>query len=153
MTEKWLIKFVAESNKIEGYIRAPYDKELTAHEKILASEALTVPLIQEFVSIVAPRHVLRDREGLDVQVGNHIAPRGGDDIRPKLDRILEAASHPMDPYHIHLEYEYLHPFTDGNGRSGRAIWLWGMQKQHKLNWVMELGFLHNFYYQTLGAQQ
>ena len=36
-----------------------------------------------------------------------------------------------------------HPFTDGNGRSGRALWLWQMNNH------APFGFLHTFYYQTL----
>lgn len=42
-------------------------------------------------------------------------------------------------------YETLHPFTDGNGRSGRALWLWAMGGIHRA----PLGFLHHFYYQAL----
>jgi Fic family protein len=38
---------------------------------------------------------------------------------------------------------------DGNGRSGRAIWLWQMLRQEG---GAPLGFLHHFYYQTLEAQ-
>jgi hypothetical protein len=39
------------------------------------------------------------------------------------------------------------PTTDGNGRSGRALWLWCMRGR------APLGFLHQFYYQTLGAAE
>ena len=40
---------------------------------------------------------------------------------------------------------------DGNGRSGRALWLWQMVNQH--NYDMRLGFLHLWYYQSLQAGQ
>jgi hypothetical protein len=58
-----------------------------------------------------------------------------------------------DPYILHVEYEQLHPFTDGNGRSGRAMWLYAMKKCGRLEQGLNLGFLHAFYYQTLSAQQ
>jgi hypothetical protein len=86
---------------------------------------------------------------MDVQVGNHIAPRGGSNIRSELESLLMRANTGIHPWKIHLEYETLHPFMDGNGRSGRALWLWMMSQSGQLNRALKLGFLHSFYYQTL----
>ena len=44
-------------------------------------------------------------------------------------------------------YEMLHPFMDGNGRSGRALWAWMMLRLGQDPFA--LLFLHRFYYQTL----
>ena len=56
----------------------------------------------------------------------------------KLWKLLEQINAGMlDAWTAHCEYEALHPFTDGNGRSGRAIWLWLMHDA-------SLGFLHRF---------
>lgn len=41
----------------------------------------------------------------------------------------------------------LHPFMDGNGRTGRAVWAWAMQRDGQDPFA--LSFLHRFYYQTL----
>ncbi len=59
----------------------------------------------------------------------------------------------LPPYISHVAYENLHPFTDGNGRSGRALWLWQMMHgtMRQVNMARDLGFLHTFYYQTLNA--
>ena len=134
--------FVRESNRIEGILRGPTGAEIDAHAAFLYLPRPKVSDLEGFVSVVAPGHRLRDQHGLNVRVGNHIAPPGGPEIRAALDTLLARAFTPDDPWQIHIEYETLHPFTDGNGRSGRALWLWQMQ-------VAPIGFLHQFYYQTL----
>lgn len=67
---------------------------------------------------------------------------------PTLEKLLDEKAH---PYHIHVDYENLHPFTDGNGRSGRALWLRRMKDlgENSFYQALDLGFLHTFYYQTL----
>lgn len=137
-----LLYFVAESNRIEGILREPADEEIVAHEKFLLSPRPTVATVQTLVSVLQPGARLRDKFGLDVQVGRYLPPPGGPDIKAQLKVLL----HDLDkysPYQAHQAYENLHPFTDGNGRSGRAIWLWMMRDG------APLGFLHHWYYQSL----
>lgn len=147
---QWLGAFVAESNRIEGMPNVTA-AEVRAHQKLLGLKKLSVPALVEFVSIIAPKHVLRISPNLNVRVGNHIAPRGGPEIEASLADLLGEASQGSASGHaIHCRYETLHPFTDGNGRSGRAVWLWMMQRGED-PWAMRRGFLHSFYYQTLAA--
>jgi hypothetical protein len=149
----WLREFVRESNKIEGILRPPFDHEIQAHRALLGTLVVTVSALVEFVLIVAHAS-LRDRGGMDVRVGNHSAPSGGPQIRADLQSHLLTLPARSSPYRAHKEYEALHPFMDGNGRSGRVLWLWMMEKQaadakatHR-PW-REAGFLRWWYYQSL----
>ena len=137
--------FVRESNRIEGILREPQPDEISAHEDLLLLSKITVPDLERFISIIAPNRPLRNRVGMNVSVGNHIAPEGGPDIPNALEYILAQARSGGNPYQVHREYETLHPFMDGNGRSGRALWLWMMGGIEKA----PLGFLHHWYYQSL----
>jgi Fic/DOC family len=137
--------FVRESNQIEGINRDPTTKELDAHATFINKMFPMTADLEAFVAIIAPGHRLRDQYGLDVRVGNYIAPRGCPEIRTSLDTLLARVHEGADMYHpwqAHIDYETLHPFTDGNGRSGRALWLWQMHDA-------PIGFLHKFYYQML----
>ena len=144
--EDALQQFVRQSNAIERIHRDPTPEEIEAHATFLAAEIVVDLDLERFVSVIQPGAVLRDREGLDVRVGSHIAPRGGPEIRNQLQLLLSYQEE-FTPHAVHLKYETLHPFTDGNGRSGRALWLWMMRDQGLR--MAPLGFLQTFYYQTL----
>jgi hypothetical protein len=137
---------IAESNRIEGIIRPPSQLEIQAFEMFLHIERVSTKDLVTFVGIYQPNARLRDKAGLDVRVGNHVPPRGGPHIAEQLKSLLDDANtEKFSPWEIHIQYETLHPFTDGNGRSGRMLWYW-MMGPHQF---ASLGFLHAFYYQTL----
>ena len=133
--------FVRESNMIEG-IAGVSEAEIAAHERFLALPWIDTSNLEQFVTVIQPGAKLRSKPGMDVRVGSHRPPPGGIDIVIALKKILHRIPD-TTPFSSHLAYENLHPFTDGNGRSGRALWLWQIGGQSPL------GFLHAFYYQTL----
>lgn len=138
-----LREFIRESNRIEGIVREPSDTEIAAHQRFLAGE-LSINALVRLVAAVQPDACLRDRSGLDVRVGTFYPPPGGPLIQTELENLLRDQ---RDPYWTHHIYETIHPFTDGNGRSGRALWLWMMGGIQNA----PLGFLHHWYYQSLRA--
>ena len=149
-----LVAFVTESNRIEGITRLPSGGDLIAHLRFLDCTQIGLSDVIGFVTLVQPGAQLRVRTGLNVRVGAHRPPPGSPRIREDLEEVLKEANAGLDPYAVHRAYETLHPFTDGNGRSGRAIWLWQMSNQdHGDAWALRRGFLHSWYYQSLSGSR
>ncbi len=143
--DTYIDAFVRESNRIESIMETP-GKDVTATLRFL-ERPLTIPSIVELVHHLQPDAVLRDQPQITgVQVGGHVAPASGPQIADMLKIILTMEN----PWQQHVEYEVLHPFTDGNGRSGRAVWLYRHYHDRELDpLAIKRGFLHSFYYHTL----
>lgn len=153
------LDFIRESNRIEGIKREPTDAEIEEYSRFMALEQLEIRDFEQFVSVYAPGNYLRLKSNQNVQVGGYVAPRGGPRIVGLLQRIIDIANElkRTNPsgfsqkaqqiiFETHITYEQLHPFTDGNGRSGRMLWWWMMDR-------CSYGFLHYWYYQTLRDKQ
>lgn len=146
MNDHLLYSFIKESNSIEGIHREPSSLEMGISRHFLKLPEIMIGDMENVVNVYQPDAKLRTKVGMDVRVGTHIAPKGGLEIRGALETILQRANpnrHSYGAYVTHHEYESLHPFTDGNGRSGRLLWLWQMMGK------APLGFLHEWYYRTL----
>lgn len=149
-TNNRLLKFAEESNRIEEiYTPRRHLQHAAALEKFLecSKEALLGGLVA-FVKAIQPGAFLRTAGSHRVWIGGREAPPASE-VLLFLPRLLDHAAGGSDPVKIHQEYEYLHPFLDGNGRSGRALWLWQMINQH--GYDLRYGFLRMYYYQTLDA--
>jgi Fic/DOC family len=143
-----LVRFQSESNHIEG-INIVRSSEVEALQAFLATESLWIGDLVAYVKVIQPDARLRATPDIPgVRVGNYVAPPSGEKLMMDLNMLLDRVNAGMiSAYHAHVEYETLHIFEDGDGRSGRALWLWQMIKQRNFNF--ELTFLHAFYYQSL----
>lgn len=156
LTRTQVSEFIRESNAIEGIIRDPTPEEIDATIAFLSSP-LTFEGVIALQAVYAPGKPIRDRAGMNVRVGSYIAPDGGRDIYVKLRRIIDrvnSSSHNRFAtafYDRHVEFEKLHPFVDGNGRTGRALWARHMLSRGQDPFA--LPFLHRWYYQSLEASE
>lgn len=154
MKQSDLVKFCRESNAIEGITS---EKRLQEHVLALGDfltlETVTVADLVNFVKAIEPGARLRDRVGMNVRIGDYRPPGGQPGMAYMLEGILSAtnlapkSTPPIVIDKTHRDYEQLHPFTDGNGRSGRALWLWMMEKAGER--VYDGSFLRTWYYQSL----
>jgi hypothetical protein len=109
-------------------------------------EELTIRDLEKFVAVYQRNARLRVHPGMDVRVGSYVPPKGGEHIREMLRALLDDINgERIDAWNARIQYESIHPFTDGNGRSGRVIYHWQMRDTR----MADLGFLHASYYQTL----
>lgn len=143
-----LERFVTESNAIEGIWRRVREEEVEAHRALLRLPSVDVRDVARFVSVIEPDAALRGTVGRNVRVGLYVPPPGGPAIRKALVELLGRMGRnrwqPTEAFSCHIDYEMLHPFTDGNGRSGRALLLWQLG-----GGLGQLDFLHWWYYATL----
>lgn len=147
-----LISFIRDSQRIEGIHRDPTDREIKAHEAFLELDEVRVDDLEDFVGPVAGAS-LRRLPGMDVIVGPHEPPAGGPKIEAELTELLTVLGNTIDghsqitPWEVHVEYETLHPFSDGNGRSGRVLWAWQMAREGRDPFVLPV--LQLLYYAAL----
>jgi hypothetical protein len=159
-TMDWKESFLVENSKIEG-IELNHTELMRQRE--LLNYFLDLPELEVYLVCAAAerfagkRGILRNKVGEDVMVGDYVAPKGGPGVRESLELLVREVKLSQNRYskgrenrifHNHMAFEKLHPFMDGNGRTGRLLWVWEMEKAG-FTWWREIGFLHAFYYQTL----
>jgi hypothetical protein len=151
VSEAKLEQFVRESNLIEGIDRKPKDYELEAHRRLLACDFLSLKSVEDFVFDICGKR-LRREPGMNVRVGPHVPRPGGPWIAIELEELLDRINaRDLPPFAAHVAYEKVHPFMDGNGCSGRAVWAWMILREGQNPY--SLPFLHRWYYQSLDASR
>ncbi len=100
--------------------------ENRAREQELTLEVI-LSLHKMLISNINDEIAGRFREEYEfVRVANHIAPKPQEVIERLEKMLLEYRATPPDEIikriaRLHLTFEYIHPFVDGNGRIGRVI--------------------------------
>lgn len=145
---KNIYEFAVESNTIEGiHDEAKHKKHAEILAEFLKIDEITIGDLEGFVFAIQPNGALRQLGNQNVMIGGKMAPPAHISMALLSNLLLDIKENSVTMFDAHCRYEMAHPFMDGNGRSGRALWLW--------MWVNQYGkevppsFLHMFYYQTL----
>lgn len=129
-------EFIRESNLIEG-INSPeadaqsweawlwlVDREHVGREDLL-----------ELHGLITRGQLAKSESGqfrrVPVSVGGHLPPAPFIAQQQIYEWLMDLMQHwqTLDPKEMHIRFEKIHPFVDGNGRTGRMLMWWHELKQ------------------------
>lgn len=124
-------RHIRESNLIEGIDNPAADRRARWAWKYLREQrTITKEVLLETHRRITYTQLPKGESGhyrrVQVYVGNHKPP--GSLLVPILmtewmEKLL-INQNALDPIQMHIEFETIHPFIDGNGRTGRMLLWW-----------------------------
>lgn len=153
-------KYITESNAIEGiFDEAEVAQSLKAWHFLQEQTEISHAVICQIQRIITQnqdnlndkqRGYYRSHSGTEVTVGGRHAPAAimvDDLMRGWLEEMAQ-----MSPLIAHIRFESIHPFTDGNGRTGRMIYWWHCIQVGKVPFLYE-GKKRDIYYKLFDQER
>lgn len=124
-----LIKeYLTESNKIENvYAEQALEDALTAWNYLSNQSELTHDVVKHTHNLLLQNKqpdIAGEYRTVQVYIGNDKPPHHSQ-IKPLLTELYNKTPNTaVEALQLHVTFEKIHPFEDGNGRIGRLIYLW-----------------------------
>lgn len=126
---------IRQSNLIENIDDPEEDRRsLAAWGWLIQQPKITQAVLLELHKRITANQLLKEDAGfyrrVDVRVGAHYPPSPIIATAMIHNWLLDLTHHwkALDPKEMHIAFEQIHPFVDGNGRTGRMLMWWHERK-------------------------
>ena len=124
-----MTQHIRESNLIEGIDDEEADQDsMMAWQRLVKEREITHGVLMQLHSEITlhQQDLYQNERGnyrrIQVYVGAHTPPAAH--MIPSLMMDYLQTFKSMDPINAHIRFETIHPFVDGNGRTGRMLLWW-----------------------------
>jgi hypothetical protein len=134
--ETQIKRLIHESNLIEGYDRPDFDKQSLLAWRWLMDSGIPFDMLQhndikklqKMITLLQDdlrpdqRGYYRNMSEINVTIGGRLAPHYSVVDGLMGNWLLDYPT--LTPKEAHIRFEHIHPFVDGNGRTGRMLMWW-----------------------------
>lgn len=138
-TKKNVLYMLRESNLIEGVEgKTALTQARRAWDYVMMYDSLNNQIVKETHRILMEKQPIErkyrgDWRDVPVSIGGQIKSQS----KPVLDSLMRdwckktnTVGKNFDPVTLHIDFENIHPFIDGNGRMGRILLNWHLVKRN-----------------------